>query len=272
MVRTEVEAATIAAPEDEQQLRVKVIERSVALLDCFTLAQPELGIGELSRMTGISKATVHRLLGALQRHRLIEQNPITKRYRLGFKLFELGNRAIARVDHVDRAEEHLHRLAKETGETAHLAILDRGQVFYVAKVEGWHSLRMPSQVGKRLPAHCTGVGKALLAWLHDDRLLRFVEEHGLPRHTANTITSEAAFRKELAGIRRQGYSVDRGEIEDGLWCIGAPVRDFSGNVVAAISIAGPSSRINDASIPELSRPVVETAGAISMALGAPPAG
>jgi IclR family KDG regulon transcriptional repressor len=245
-----------------------VIDRAVALLDCFTLEGPELGVGELSRLTGISKGTVHRLLGALQRHRVIEQNPVSRRYRLGFKLFELGNRAIARVDHVDRAEAFLHRLAKETGETTHLAVLDQGMTFYVAKMEGWHSLRMPSQVGRRLSSHCTGVGKALLAFASPDELERIVAEHGLQRFTDRTITSMAGLKRELARIRRVGYSVDRGEIEDGLYCVGAPVRDYTGGVVAAVSIAGPSTRINDRTIPGLAKAVVATAADVSNALGA----
>lgn len=269
---TRTDSGTLLIPAERGDgsapVKVQVIERAVALLDCFTLDRPELGVGELSRLTGISKGTVHRLLGALQRHRVIEQNPITKRYRLGFRLFEFGNRAIARVDHVDRAEAFLHRLAKQTGETTHLAVLDRGETFYVAKMEGWHSLRMPSQVGKRLPAHCTGVGKALLAFLPGDELERIVSEHGLPRFTARTITSMLALKRELGRIRRQGYSLDRGEIEDGLHCVGAPVRDYTGAVVAAISIAGPSTRINDKTTPGLARAVVATAADISTALGA----
>lgn len=248
-------------------LKVQVVDRVASILDCFSLDRPELGVGELSRMTGLSKGTVHRFLNALRRHRLIEQNPVTKQYRLGLKLFELGTRAIANVDHVGQAEAFLHRLAKETGETTHLAVLDQGMTFYVAKVEGWHSLRMPSQVGKRLPSHCTGLGKALLAFLPGSELEGIVAKHGLPRFTDRTITSLTALKRELAQVRKQGYSVDQGEVEDGLYCVGAPVRDFTGAVVAAISIAGPSTRI-EGTIPRLAREVIATASDISKALGA----
>lgn len=249
--------------------KVQVLDRAFIILDCFTRESPELGIGEISRLTGISKGTVHRLLATLLSHRIIEQNPETKQYRLGFKLFELGNRAIARVDHIAQAEFFLKQLADATGETAHLAMLDQGMTFYVAKVEGWHSLRMPSQVGKHLPTYCTGVGKALIAYLKGDELSRVLDQHDLVRYTPKTITSRSTLEKELAKTRKRGYAVDDEEIEPGLRCIAAPIRDYSGSVIASLSIAGPTMRITKQSIPTLAQHVMRTSNAISASLGAP---
>lgn len=254
---------------EEPLRKVKVLERAIAILDCFTEDSPELGIGEISRLTGISKGTVHRLVTTLLHDRMVEQNLISKRYRLGFKLFEFGSRAIARFDHVQRAEPFLHDLAKDTGETVHLAVLDQGMTLYVSKVEGWHSLRMPSQVGKHLPTHCTGVGKALICHLDVGERDRIFKEQGLARYTPKTLTSRAALEDDLERTRKRGYAVDNEEIEVGLRCIAAAVRDYSGNVVASLSIAGPTTRIRKGSIPQLGKQVVTTARAISVALGAP---
>jgi DNA-binding IclR family transcriptional regulator len=256
---------------DDGRLRVKVLDRAVALLESFSLQSPELGVVELAKLTGLSKGTVHRLLSALEDHRLIEQDPMSKRYRLGLRLFELGSRAVARVDVAERAMPYLNELVRETGDTANLGVLDRGMVLYIAKVEGWHSLRMPSQVGKRLQAHCTGLGKALLAHRPDGEVEQIAREPGLLRHTPDTIVDLDALREELRLTRARGYAVDDEELEHGIRCVGAPVRDFTGEVVAAISISGPSTRITSESVPELAKRIRASAVAISRALGAPEA-
>lgn len=247
---------------------IQVIDRAVALLQCFTLETPALGVGELSRSVGISKGTAHRLLAALQAHRLIDQDPETRRYRLGFGLFDLGSRVIARLDSVEAAHPYLQALVRETGETAHLAILDQGTAYYVAKVEGSRSLRMPSQVGRRNPIHCTAVGKVLAAYLPKDEVKDIVREHGLPRHTPNTITTLRRLTAELTIVRSAGYAVDKEEIELGLRCVAAPVRDYSGRVIAAISASGPVTRITDAALDSYAAQVRGAARSISRALGA----
>ena len=188
------------------------------------------------------------------------------------KLWELGQMATTHVDWPERVKPFLQQLTDQVGETTHLAILNDGEVLYVDKVEAVRSLRMPSQVGRRLPAHCTGVGKALLAWLPDELLQSVIGRKGLARFTPNTITDLARLRVELAQIRERGYSLDNEEIEEGLVCVGAPVRDHTGGVVAAVSIAGPASRVRPDTIAETSRAVAAAAAAMSVALGAPPPG
>ena len=125
----------------------------------------------------------------------------------------------------------------------------------VDKVESTHSLRMPSQVGRRNPVHSTGVGKALIAYLPDEVLAGIALRRGLARFTARTLTDLPALRADLARVRARGYAVDDEEIEEGLVCVGAPVRDHTGSVVAAVSIAGPSSRLRPVTIPEHARAV-----------------
>lgn len=246
----------------------QVVDRVVDILELFARVGPELGVSEVSRALDLKKATTHRLLTSLLRRGLLAQDAVTRRYRLGIKLWELGALVTNSVDWSGRAKPHLERLTSATGETTHLAILSDGQVLYVDKVEGAHSLRMPSQVGRRLPVHCTGVGKALVAFLPDEALKSIVARHGLPRMTTHTITDLAMLRDDLALVRERGYSVDHEEIEEGLTCIAAPVRDHTSHVVAAVSTAGPTSRL-EPRIDQYSETVVEVARNISLALGCP---
>jgi DNA-binding IclR family transcriptional regulator len=246
----------------------QVVDRVVDILEAFPRLGPDLGVSDVSRALGLKKATTHRLLASLLRRGMVAQDPVTRRYRLGVKLWELGAMATSQVDWVGRVKAHLRRLTDITGETTHLAVLDEGQVLYVDKVESSRSLRMPSQVGRRLPVHCTGVGKALIAYLPDDVLIGIVSRHGLPALTGHTITDLSALRTDLASVRARGYALDEEEIEDGLMCIAAPIRDHTSHVVASLSIAGPSSRIR----PQMrgyASEVVETANAASAALGCP---
>lgn len=248
----------------------QVVDRIVDILETFTWLGSELGVSDISRALDLKKATAHRLLASLRRRGLIAQDPVSRRYRLGMKLWELGTMATSQVDWADRVKPFLERLTETSGETTHLAVLHDGQVLYVDKVESSRSLRMPSQVGRRLPVHCTGVGKALIAYLPDEVLTGLVARRGLPSFTRRTITDYESLMTELARTRDRGYSVDNEEIEDGLVCIGAPVRDHTAHVVAAISIAGPSSRLRPETISDHARDVVEMANAMSATLGCPP--
>jgi DNA-binding IclR family transcriptional regulator len=259
----------IGIDPDKSLAGAQVIDRVIDILETFARIGPDLGVSEISRALGLKKATAHRLLASLRRRGIVAQDPATRRYRLGLKLWELGAMATLQVDWVDRVKSHLEHLTQATGETAHLAILSDGQILYVEKVESSHSLRMPSQVGRRNPIHCTGVGKAQIAFLSDELLISLVNRRGLTRFTPNTITDLPALQRELAKVRARGYAVDNEEIEEGLVCIGAPIRDHTGGVVAAVSIAGPSSRLRPSTVPEHARAVMTAANAMSSVLGCP---
>ncbi len=254
---------------DKSLAGAQVIDRVIDILETFARIGPDLGVSEISRALGLKKATAHRLLASLRRRGIVAQDPATRRYRLGLKLWELGAMATLQVDWVDRVKSHLEQLTHVTGETAHLAILSDGQILYVDKVESSHSLRMPSQVGKRNPIHCTGVGKAQIAFLPDEVLVNLVSRRGLTRFTPNTLTDLPELRNELARVRARGFAVDNEEIEEGLVCIGAPIRDHTGEVVAAVSIAGPSSRLRPSIVPDRASSVMAAANAMSSVLGCP---
>ncbi len=140
---------------------------------------------------------------------------------------------------------YIQKLVDEIQETVHLGILDQGEVLYIDKRESPQSLRIVSQIGTRLPAHCTGLGKVQLAFVPTAELKRVVETKGLVNYTKNTITDFEALQEEMAKIREQGYAVDDGEIMENLKCLAAPIRDHSGKVIAGISISGPTERMSD---------------------------
>lgn len=250
---------------------VQVLDRAVKILDCFAGEEAELGVTEISKVLRLHKSTVHRLLEALKSYGLIRQDPQSEKYFLGVKLFELGCRAVARLDLRERARPVLEQLVSETGETAHLCILDQGEVLYLEKVESPQTLRIPSQVGQRNPAHCTAVGKALLAYLSEDELDSLVRVKGLKRYTKNTIVVLGQLKKELALVRERGFSVDNEETEEGLRCVGAPVRDYTGRVIASISIAGPAFRMTDEKLSALAESVKRAAETLSERMGYNPA-
>lgn len=237
------------------------------MLDALAAEGPDLSLGDISDKLRLHKSTAHRLIMVMERHKVIERNSATGRYRLGLKLFELGTRAVARLDLRERARPLLEQLVLETSETVHLCILDDAEMVYLDKVEPARSVRMASRVGRRNPAYCTAVGKAILAYLPDTQVEGIVRRHELKAVTANTITSFLDLKAELAAIRDQGYAVDNEEIEEGLRCVGCVVRDFSGGPVAAISVSAPSFRLTRQAVRNVAHRVMAAAHAISAELG-----
>ena len=198
--------------EGDRIVGAQVVDRVVDILETFATIGPELGVSDVSRALGLKKATAHRLLASLLRRGLVAQDPVTRRYRLGMKLWELGSLATSQLDWVDRVKPFLQHLTDVSGETSHLAVLNDGQVLYVDKVESSRSLRMPSQVGKRLPVHCTGVGKALIAFLPEEVLRGVLSRRGMPRMTAHTITDrDVLLRRAGAGPRARLCHGPRGD-------------------------------------------------------------
>ena len=232
-----------------------MLDRALAILDVLS-AGPDLSLGDISDKLDLHKSTAHRLTMVLERHRLIERNSVSGRYRLGLKLFELGSSAISQLDLRERARPVLEQLVLETGETVHLGILDDTEILYLDKIEPTRSVRMASSVGRRNPAYCTAMGKAILAYLPDEQVEVIVRKHGLKARTSNTITSFSDLKMELREIRQRGYSVDNEEIEDGVRCIGGVVRNFSGAPVAAISVSGPAFRVTKEKVKGLSHSVI----------------
>lgn len=248
--------------------RIQAIERAVAILNAFSAEDPELGVTELAERLGLHKSTVHRFMVNLDAAGLVERNPRSGRYRLGLRIFELGGLVMQQMNLWDEALPFLEGLVRDTGETGHLAVLDGGEAVYIERVESRRALRIPSAVGRGYPAHATNLGKVLLADLAPERVAEIVAERGLAAYTPHTITDEAELHAELTRIRERGYAIDNEEYDEGLRCIGAPVRDHSGHVVAALGIGGPVTRITPERVDELADLVMAAARGLSRRLGA----
>jgi IclR family KDG regulon transcriptional repressor len=247
--------------------RVQVLDRAFQILDLLADEKSGVGLMEVAERLKLHKSTAHRLMMVLEWSRFVEKNSVSGKYHLGSRLMELGLSAASRLDVYEVAGPYLRALVKETGETAHLAVLRDGQVVSIVNVESSQTLRTPATVGTRTPAHCTSLGKAMLAFASQEHLDEFLHERKLEPYTRNTITSISRFKAELRAIRKRGYAIDNEEREQGLRCIGAPLRDSTGQVIAAISIAGPVFRIAEERIPALAGAVTRTAAAISASLG-----
>jgi DNA-binding IclR family transcriptional regulator len=248
--------------------RIQAIERAVSILNAFSPEDPELGVTELAERLGLHKSTVHRFMVNLDAAGLVERNPRTGRYRLGLRIFELGGLVMQQMNLWDEALPFLEGLVHDTGETGHLAVLDGGEAIYIERVEARRALRVPSAIGRGYPAHATNLGKVLLADLSRERVEAIVAERGLAAYTPHTITDLPRLEAELERIRALGYAVDNEEYDEGLRCIGAPVRDHSGHVVAALGIGGPVTRITPDRVDPLAELVMTAARGLSRRLGA----
>jgi DNA-binding IclR family transcriptional regulator len=244
----------------------RLLDRSVLLLKVLATGPVEKRLVDFSE-AGLHKSTAFRLLEALRRHRLVAVDETTGRYRLGLGLFELGMAAVSRLDVGQCAPPFLEALARETGESASLGIFENPEVVHILRVESHNPLRLPALAGRRSPAYCTGIGKAILAHLDPDRLDQYLREVTLKPRTPRTITDREQLRTDLKRVRSRGYSLDDEEIFPGLRCVAAPIFGLDGRVVAGVSVAGPSSRMPKDSLPRFTSRVVTVAAEISRRLG-----
>jgi DNA-binding IclR family transcriptional regulator len=244
----------------------QTVRRAVALLKAFDDRRPEWGLSELARAVGLNKTTTYRLLTALENEGMVTRSDRTDAYRLGPAVITLGGRALRSSDLREVSRPELAALAHATSETATLEVLAEDQVLILDEVFGSHVLGNTQSLGTRWPAHATSTGKVLLAHLPPERLEAFLAG-GLQRLTERTITDPAALRQALAAARTQGYATVAEELEAGFVAAGAPVRNFAGEVVAAISVGGPALRLTSDRLGEIARQVVAAAERISRRLG-----
>ena len=250
------------------QNNVKSVVRAIKIIECFSENGFELNLSEIVHKTNLPKATVHRILTTLKNGGLVNQNLENRKYKLGLKLFELGSLVFRKLKLREVALPLIEKLSEESGETVHLGILDKEEIISIEKVDSSFSLRSNIYIGKRTPAYCTGVGKALLAFQLPDKIRLFLQQSKRKKHTLNTVIDADKLETELERVRKEGFAVDNMEHEEGIRCVAAPIRNYEGKVVASISISGPSIRITEKKIPQFALMVKETAETISKRLGA----
>lgn len=253
---------------DKSNYIIQSVAHALDVLEEFRDETEELGVTELSKKLKLHKNNVFRILATLQSRNYIEQNRANDNYRLGIKCLELGQTFIHQRGLLKQARPILQELAETSGETSYISILRGNEVVYLDAVETSSTVRVVSRVGLHMPLHATAAGKALVSYDSDDELRKLFSGE-LQRFTKATRTDVDDFIKEVVAlVRERGYAVDLEEFEEGLRCIGAPVRDYTRKVVGAISVSGPAHRLSDERIATVIGPELDRAGkALSARLG-----
>jgi IclR family KDG regulon transcriptional repressor len=257
------------AKKEKSEYMIQAVSHALDLLEQFHSNDvDELGVTELSKRLKLHKNNVFRLLATLEFRGYIEQNKVTENYRLGLKSLELGQTFIKKMGLLHQAKPVLESLVEECNETAYVAIFKEGYIVYLDVVETHLTVRVVSRVGTRLPAHCTAAGKVHLAFMSDEELNSTLNEKELKAYTPHTITNMEVLKKELQKVAVQGYAFDNEELDLGVRCIAAPIRDYTRRIVGALSISGPSTRFTDQRLEqELTPLVVRAAEDLSTRLG-----
>jgi DNA-binding IclR family transcriptional regulator len=249
--------------------QIRSVAKALVILNLLSESRQGMPLAAIARKMEMAKSTVHGLLSTMRDYGFIEQSEFDGNYKLGNKLFELGSKVADNWDVHRIAPPYMQKLVDAMKETVHLVVLDKGEVLYIDKYEseGNQSFQIVSKIGSRLPAHCTGVGKVLLAFLPSQEARQIIKQKGLARYTKNTITDPEALELEFQKIRNQGYAEDNEEIMDSLHCVAAPIRAHNGKVVSAISISGPSTRMNTEKMELCKKYILQIAQEISVCMG-----
>jgi DNA-binding IclR family transcriptional regulator len=242
------------------------VKSAMRILNLYTESRHELGVSDMARRLNLSKSTVHRLVQTLEKEGFLEKNTQTRQYRLGWNLLQLSGIVMDHMSIFREALPVIETLAEKWGEAMHLGVLEGTDFVYLHKAESPRPARLLSQIGKRNPASCTSGGKAILAHL-PEKHLELILEKGLPHCGPRSITCPDLFRQHMKEIRQQGYVVSVDELHSGAISIAAPIRDYSGVVVAALSMAGPTKRIPEKQIPAMVEDIVRQSRKISELLG-----
>ncbi len=248
--------------KNTEKYRIRVLEKAFKILELFDEKDKELSATEIHKYLSYNKTSTFRIIKNLEDAGYIEKDSLTLKYKLGLKIYYLGSLAESHTEIKRITRPFLEKLNEECHETVHLAVLHQGEALYLDKIEGKKTIRAITRIGMKLPAHCSGVGKMLLASLSEDALEEIIGEKGLKGFTDNTITDSNDLKAELTQIQKQGYAIDSEEIEEGLKCSAAPLLNSEGKVLAAISISAPSERFNKEFSTYISR-VKKTAKEIS---------
>jgi len=247
---------------------IQSVKRALYILERLSNIKEGIGASELAREMGVNRSTVFRLMETLMDEGFVRQDEKTKRYHLTMKVFSLGNELLEHMNIVTQSRDILERLQQITGHTIHLAIRDMNEVVYIDKIISNSPIQMYSKIGRRAPLYCTGLGKAILPCMSDKEIEEYLKSVKLIKHTPNTIADAENLKKELEKIRTKGYSLDLEEHESGIRCVGAPIFDYSNQVIGSISVATIVITLNDKDVEDFAPLVVDAANEISKRLGA----
>jgi len=246
---------------------INSVQKALDILELFNAQIPELGTTEIAKALDIPKSTASGLVHTLETKGYLEQNPGNRKFRLGLKLLHLGRVLLDHLDLRQVAQPHLEGLRDWCNEGVNLAILDEVEVVYIERLFGTSILGMRSEIGKRAPVYSTALGKAILSCWSDQKVESYLRHYPLHPVTPRTITNLSSFITELHHTREVGYALDDQENELGGRCVAAPILDYNGRPVAAISISAPVQRLPDDRVPVFGEKVKQSAQAISRQIG-----
>ncbi len=246
---------------------IQAVARALEILEVFDEINKEVSIKEISTKLDLNKSTVHSLLKTLKHYGYITQNEETNDYSLGWKLYERGNLLVNQIDIRSISSRHLEKLNELTGETVHLVTRMGKEAVYIDKISGHNTLVIYSRIGKRVPLHSSAVGKVLTAYLPLPKLEQLMGPYEFEKRTKNTITNYNDYLLELEIVRTQGYSMDVEENESGIVCVAMPVYDYSGEVIAAISVSTPKANFSKNKKKENLKYLTDCVSTISKELG-----
>lgn len=252
-------------------MSVQSVERALQVLDLFSHRRPDLGIAEISRSLGLPKGTVHGLVRTLAQERFLQQDPQTRRYRLGLRIYELGIVMAGTLELNQKAGGPAHLLAKRTQLVVRVATWDGDSVVVTLVAHGKPRAAQPHQIGPRVHAYCSAIGKAVLAFIGEDELRAYIRRTELAPFTASTIIQRKALLSDLEATRRRGYSIDREEALQGVACIGAPIYEKGEAAAGSISLSGAPNSILGERLTPLAEDLIKTAAEISQYMGHFPA-
>lgn len=241
------------------------VDNTIQLIELLNEYGP-MGITELSKKMALGKSTVHRILSTLKKRNYVTQDVENEKYMLSLKWASIGASVLKRQGIIQIVHPYLIRLSEKYNETAYLSVLNGYQMYFIDKVLSTNAIIMDMQIGSNINAHCSASGKVLLSGQYKDDLSGYTQNVSFIKFTKNTVTDTETLKQELENIRRNGFSIDNEEYEVGLTCYAAPIKNNLGDVIAAISISGPSERMNK-NREELVNAVKTTAVEISNLLG-----
>ena len=251
----------------ESGSKIRSVVQALKALDYLESCGNEAGVTEVGQALGVHKSTASRLLATMESRGYVAKNDVTGKYSLGMRVVELAKTKLDQLDLRTYARPFLEELVRRTEETAHLAILDQGSIVYLDKVDTPHTLIMRSRIGYRISAHCTALGKAILAALPEAKIDAILQKDGLHNFTPNTITDPLMFKEHLRKVRIQGFAIDDEEHEEGMRCAAAIIRNHTGCVVGAISVTGPAVRVSRQRVAEIGILVRDACLRLSKSLG-----
>jgi DNA-binding IclR family transcriptional regulator len=255
------------AENQRSSSHVQSVERALTLLDLLANENHEMSLTEISKAINWPKSTVHGLLTTMRNYQYITQSPTTGKYWLGVRLFELGNYVARSFDIKTIAMPTLTKLNNLLGDLVQLATEDNGEVLYLEKLDSTHMIRIVSDIGIRLPMHCSGLGKVLLAYKKPSEIKWIISKKGMQKMTSRTITSADELERELAEVRARGYAIDDQEIMESLRCVAFPIRDMEGVVRYAISVSGIVNNMQGEHLSQTIDALSKAAAEISFAMG-----